>query len=196
MVHANFQFSYSTTSKIYNLFTFALTCVGTQPGWVEPASPIELTTSGTEAPQAQRSCTSSLETFTQSFPHRAWLKIRGPESGSRSVLSGVTHVFSWPPARLRHIRGGVGRRWSLISLPSGCLAAWPNQWSVLFESSAGILVRQRRRCISTDGTQSLHLTRRMRRVLSLSKTSNILLSATRTSHVSQPWSKIERTSSC
>ncbi len=44
-------------------------------------------------------------------------------------------------------------------------------------SSAGMLVRQERRHRSTDGTQSLHLTRRMRLMLSLSKTSNILSSA-------------------
>ncbi len=42
------------------------------PGWrVEPASPIELTTSRAEALQARRSRVSSLETFTQSFLHRA-----------------------------------------------------------------------------------------------------------------------------
>ncbi len=52
----------------------------------------------------------------------------------------------------------------------------PNQRSVLCTSSAGILVRQRLRRSSTDGTQSLHLTRRMWRMLSLSKTSNILSS--------------------
>ncbi len=32
-------------------------------------------------------------------------------------------VFSWPPACLRHVRGGVGRRRSLIGSPSGRLAA-------------------------------------------------------------------------
>ncbi len=87
---------------------------------------------------------------------------------------------------LRHVRGCVGRRRSFISSPSGRLAAWPNQLSILCTSSAGMLVRQRRRRSSTDGTQSLRLTRRMRRMLSLSKTSNILSSATRTGHVSQP----------
>ncbi len=55
-------------------------------GRVEPASPIELTTFWTEALRARRSCASSLETFTQYFLHRAWLKTRGPESGSRSAL--------------------------------------------------------------------------------------------------------------
>ncbi len=44
-------------------------------------------------------------------------------------------------------------------------------------SSAGMLVRQERRRSSTDGKQSLYLTRRMRRMLSLSKTSNIFSSA-------------------
>ncbi len=42
-------------------------------------------------------------------------------------------VFSWPPLRLR---GGVGRRRSLISLPSGRLAACPNQRSLLCTSGA------------------------------------------------------------
>ncbi len=31
-------------------------------------------------------------------------KTRGPEIGSRSNLMVVAHVFSWPPARLRHVR--------------------------------------------------------------------------------------------
>ncbi len=92
------------------------------PGRVEPASPIALTTSRTEALQARRSCASSLGR---------------PEIGSRSALAVVTHVFSWPPARLRHVRGGVGKRRSLISSPSGRLAAWPNQRRLLCTSSAG-----------------------------------------------------------
>ncbi len=99
------------------------TCVGIHPGRVEPASAIALTTSRTEAFQARRSCASPLDTFTQSFLHRAWPKTRGPEIGSRSALVVVAHVFSWPPVRLRHVRGGVGRRRSLISSPSGRLAA-------------------------------------------------------------------------
>ncbi len=37
-------------------------------------------------------------------------------SGSRSALIVVAHVFSWPPARLRHVRGVVGRRRSLVHL--------------------------------------------------------------------------------
>ncbi len=147
-------------------FTCTCTCVGIHPGRVEPASPIALTTSRTEAFQARRSCASSLVTFTQSFLHRAWPKTRGPEIGSRSALIVVAHVVSWPPARLRHVRGGVGRRRSLISSPLGRLAACPNQRSLLCTSSAGMLVRQRRRRSSTDGTQSLRLMRRMRRMLS------------------------------
>ncbi len=99
------------------------TCVGIHPGRVEPASPIALTSSRTEAFQARRSCASSLGTFTQSFLHLACPKTRGPEIGSRSALVVVAHVFSWPPVRLRHMRGGVGRRRSLISSPSGRLAA-------------------------------------------------------------------------
>ncbi len=90
------------------------TCVGIHPGRVEPASPIELTTSRTEALQARRSCASSPETFTQSFLHRAWPKTSGPERGLRSALIVVAHIFSWPPVRLHHVRGGVSRRF-LIS---------------------------------------------------------------------------------
>ncbi len=162
------------------------TCVGIHQGRVELASPIALTTSRTEALQAQRSCASLLDTFTQSFLHRSWPKIRGPEIGSRSAFIMVAHVFSWPPTQLHHVQGGVGRRRHLLSSPSGRFAACPNQRSLLCTSSAGMLVRQRRRRSSTDGMQSLRLTRSMRRKLSLSKTSNILSSATRTSHVSQP----------
>ncbi len=46
--------------------------------------------------------------------------------------------------------------------------------SLLCTSSASLLVRRRRRHSSTDRTQSLRLMCRMRRMLSLSKTSNIL----------------------
>ncbi len=88
----------------------------------------------------------SLETFTQSFLHRAWLKTRGPKIGFRTA-----HVFSWPPARLRHVRGGVGRRRSSISSLSRHLAAWPNQWSLLCTSSASTLIRQRRRRVECGG---------------------------------------------
>ncbi len=109
-----------------------------------PASPIAFTTSRTEALQARRSCASSLDTFIQSFRHRAWPKTGGPESGSRSALIVVAHVFSWPPARLRHMQGGMGRRRSLISSPSGRLTACPNQQNLLCTSSAGMVVRQRR----------------------------------------------------
>ncbi len=93
------------------------TCVAIHPERVEPASPIALTMCRTEALQARRFCSSSLDTFTQSFLHRAWPKTRGPERGSMLALIVVAHVFSWPPAFLRHVRGGVGRRRSLISSP-------------------------------------------------------------------------------
>ncbi len=75
-------------AKFHFLCTYLLTCtcVGIHPGRVEPASPTALTTSRTEALQAWRSCASSLDTFTQSFLHRAWPKTRGPEIGSRSAL--------------------------------------------------------------------------------------------------------------
>ncbi len=106
-----------------SLYLLTCTCVGIHPGWVEPASPTALITSRTEALQAQRSCAISLDTFTQSSLHRAWPKTRGPEIGSRSALIVVAHVFSWPPARLRDVRGGMGRRRSLISSPPGRLVA-------------------------------------------------------------------------
>ncbi len=82
-------------------------CVGIHLGRVELASPIALTPS--------RSCASSLGTFTQSFFHRALPKTRGLKSGSRSALIVVAHILSWPSARLRHVRGGVSRRRSLIT---------------------------------------------------------------------------------
>ncbi len=55
----------------------------------------------------------------------------------------TAHVFSWPPARLRHVRVGVGSSRALINSHSGRLAAWPNQRSLLYTSSFGILLRQR-----------------------------------------------------
>ncbi len=67
-------------------YLLTCTCVGVYPGRVEPASPIALTTSRTEAFQARRSSASSLGIFNQSFLHRAWPKTRGPEIGSRSAL--------------------------------------------------------------------------------------------------------------
>ncbi len=94
-------------------------CVGIYPGRVEPASPIALTTSRTEALQARQFCASSLDTFTKSFLHCAWPKTRV----SRSALIVVAHVFSGPPACLSHVPGGVGRRRPLISSPSRRLAA-------------------------------------------------------------------------
>ncbi len=160
--------------------------IGQVSGRVEPASPTALTTSRTETLQARRSCASLLDNFTRAFLHCAWLKTRGPDIGSRSALIVVARVFSWPPARLRHVRGGVAKRRPLISSPSGRLAAYQNHRSLLCTSNVGLLVRLWRRRSSTDGTQSLRFTRRMRRMLSLSKTANILSSATRTGHVSQP----------
>ncbi len=108
-----------TTPTIHPQYLLTCSCVGIHPGRVEPASPTTLTTSRTEALQTRRSCASSLDTFTQSFLRRAWPKTCGPQIGSRSALIVVAHVFTWPPARLRHVRGGVERRRSLISSPSG-----------------------------------------------------------------------------
>ncbi len=113
-VHAIFGRTRSCSRPCFRPYLLTCTCVGIHLGRVEPASPIALTTSRTEALQARRSCASSLDTFIQSFLHRAWPKTRGPEIGSRSALVVVAHIFSWPPVRLRHVRGGVGRRRSLI----------------------------------------------------------------------------------
>ncbi len=41
------------------------------------------------------------------------------EEGSRSALIVVAHVFSWPPVRLCHVWGGMGRSRPLMSSPSG-----------------------------------------------------------------------------
>ncbi len=170
----------NTVNRVFVLFT--CTCVGIHPGRVEPESPIALTTSRTDVLQAQWSCASSLHTFTQSFVHHTWPKTRGPESGSRLALIVVAHVLTWPPARLRYVRGAMEWRRSLISSLSARLAVWPNQRSLLCTSRACMLAKQRRRRSSTDGIQSLRPTRRMRRMLLLSKASNIHSSVT--GHVS------------
>ncbi len=120
------------------------TCVSIHPGRVEPAPPFKLTTSRTKAPQVRRSYASPPETFTQSFLHRELSNTRGPVRGSRSALFVVAHVFSWPPVRLRHVRGGVGKSGSLINSPPGRLAAWPNQWNLLWTICVVILMRRRR----------------------------------------------------
>ncbi len=93
------------------------TCGGVHPGRAELASSMESTASRIQAPEARRSCASSLGIFTQPLLHRTQPKLRG----SRSSLSIVVHVFCWPPARLGHIRGRV--------------AYWKsNQWSLLWTS--------------------------------------------------------------
>ncbi len=58
-------------SKGSSLFLPNCTSIGIRPGRVEPASPIELTTSRTEALQAWRPIASSLEAFTQFVLHHA-----------------------------------------------------------------------------------------------------------------------------
>ncbi len=182
-----------TTQEFHNklwIHVRSCTCVGIHPRRVEPASPIALTTSRTEALQTRRSLACSLDTFTQPFFHCVWPKTRGTEIVSRLALIVVAHVFSWPPARLRHVRGRVGRRRSLASSPSWRLAAWPNQWSLLCTRSAGMLKRQRRRRSSTHGTQPLRLKRKMRWMLSLPKTFSIRSSASRTGHGSHPRVKL------
>ncbi len=113
------------------------------PGQVESASLIELPTPQNDALKALRSCTSSLETFAQSFLNRALQKARDPERGSRSALIVHAHVFSWPPVRLRYVRGGVGRNRPLTSSPWGRLEAWPNQRSLVWTICSGMSERVR-----------------------------------------------------
>ncbi len=60
-------------------------------------------------------------------------------------------------------------------------------------SSVDMPVIRRRRRSSADDTQSLHLTCRMRQMMSLSKTSNIPSLTTRKGHVSQLKNRSERT---
>ncbi len=119
---SSFAMYLATSRATFCCDLLTCTCVGIHPGRVEP---IELTTSRTEALQARRSFATSIETFTPTFLHRAWPKTHGSERGSRSALIVVANVFSWPPLRLHHLRGGVGSR-SLVSSPSGRLAAGPN----------------------------------------------------------------------
>ncbi len=91
-------------------------------------------------------------------------KTRGPERDSRSALIVVAYVFSWTPVRLRHVRGGVGRRRSLNISPSGRLLALLKKRNLHCKSCAGMLVRQSRCSSSVVGAQSLRLVCRMRRV--------------------------------
>ncbi len=87
---------------------FTCTCVDIHLGRVEPASPIGFTKSRIDAPQAH-------DRFSQSCAVE--------ERGSRVSFKVVAYVFSWPPVRLRPVRGGVGRCRLLISSPSGRLVA-------------------------------------------------------------------------
>ncbi len=55
---------------------YALVTCGCGGIHLESVSSIELATSRTEVPEAQRSCVRSQESFSQSFLHRAWPKTR------------------------------------------------------------------------------------------------------------------------
>ncbi len=76
-----------------------------------------------------------------------------PEKGSRPFLSVGTYVCSWPSARIRKERGGVGRSRSLISSLSGLHAFWPKQRSLLWRSCASMLTHDQRRvfCLPNRG---------------------------------------------
>ncbi len=88
--------------------TLRSTCVYSYLCWYSAASPIELSTSRTEALQAPTALCEltrlSLNHF--SIVHSKRLVIRRGPPGALIV---VFHVFSWPPFRLHHVRGGVGR---------------------------------------------------------------------------------------
>ncbi len=102
--------------------TLFCSCDGIRPGWVESISPMESNAYQIEASQAQWSCASSFEMFTQPFLHRAQPKARGPDWSFRASLSVVAPVISWPTACFRHEPVGVSRRMSLISSPLGSFA--------------------------------------------------------------------------
>ncbi len=55
-----YRVTYSPCRRVYCIYLLTCTCVGIHPEWVEPVSPIELTTSRTEALQAGRSCARDL----------------------------------------------------------------------------------------------------------------------------------------
>ncbi len=106
-------------------------------------------------------------------------------------LGAMAHVFNWRQARFHRERCGAGKRSFMISSSSGRLAARSKQRCFLWTSCAGLLARRKRRCIYAAGTQSLHLTCRMRRMLSLSNTVSPLLLATHDDHGSQPRNRLE-----
>ncbi len=66
---------------------------------------------------ARRSCASSLEIFTHSFPHWLLPKTGSLERGPRACLSAIAHAFGWPPVHLYRVRdhGGKRRRWPACS---------------------------------------------------------------------------------
>ncbi len=80
------------------------TCVAIHPERVEPASPIDLTTCRTEALQARRFCASSLDTFTQSFLHRAWPKTRVIRQNPAESVTSDTGVIAPTRERVTHLK--------------------------------------------------------------------------------------------
>ncbi len=108
------------------------TVIVLEPGRAESVLLMEFTTSRVKAPQARRTCASSIEIFTQP-------KTSSPKRGSMSSLSMSVRIFGWPPVRLRHEQGVVGKMISLISSPSEHLATWPYQWSLIWASCTSIL---------------------------------------------------------
>ncbi len=112
-----------------------LTWGGIHLGWVEPASPIQLTTSRTEALQTRRSCASSQEPFAQSCIDE--------DSRSRERFK-VFLEFRGPPPQLSSSSFSPrARRYGLEEVPDHLtlrhLAAWPNQRSLLRTSCVDIL---------------------------------------------------------
>ncbi len=97
-------------SRAKNMLTF--TRVGIHPGRLETTSSIELTTSRMEAPQPVRTHTVTYELTRDFRPGRpaSWVIVtHGQVRGCRPVLILVANAFSWPPVRLRHPRGDMGK---------------------------------------------------------------------------------------
>ncbi len=74
-------------------------CGVIQTGCVESVSPVELTTSPMETPQTRRSCANSLESFAQSFFHRAQREVPGLPWVSLPTFSFGLQIAAWPNQR-------------------------------------------------------------------------------------------------
>ncbi len=120
------------------LLVLSWTCIGIHFGWIEPASPIELTVSRKEVLHARRSCARSLKTSTKSncAAEDSWSE-RGFEVCLDRGCPRLQLGPSSPAPRTRWC-------WKKQALyQSERLAAWLNQGSISCTSSIGRLVRHR-----------------------------------------------------